>query len=224
MKKPVIYCDFDGTITEKDNIISIMKNFAPPEWEPIKDQILSGEISIRKGVGELFSLLPTAQKEQIADFAIGQAKIRPGFEDFVAFTREEGIPLYIVSGGIDFFVLPVLSQYGPFDGVFCNGSDFSGETIRIQWPNSCDDSCGNDCGCCKPSVIRRLGHGDEYFKIVIGDSVTDLEASKQADFVLARDLLREKCVEWGLSHAPFENFHDCIASIKNRTGVEEQAC
>lgn len=224
MKKPVIYCDFDGTITEKDNIISIMKNFAPPEWEPIKDQILSGEISIRKGVGELFALLPTAQKEQIADFAIGQAKIRPGFEDFIAFTREEGIPLYIVSGGIDFFVLPVLSQYGPFDGVFCNGSDFSGETIRIQWPNSCDDSCGNDCGCCKPSVIRRLGHGDEYFKIVIGDSVTDLEASKQADFVLARDLLREKCVEWELSYAPFENFHDCIASIKNRTGVKEQAC
>ncbi|WP_053365997.1 2-hydroxy-3-keto-5-methylthiopentenyl-1-phosphate phosphatase [Bacillus sp. FJAT-27245] len=224
MKKPVIYCDFDGTITEKDNIISIMKTFAPPGWERIKDQILSGEISIKKGVGELFSLLPTDEKNQIAEFAIEQARIRHGFDEFVAFTREEGIPLYIISGGIDFFVLPVLSEYGPFDGIFCNSSDFAGETIRILWPNSCDEKCGNGCGCCKPSVIRRLGHGDDYFKIVIGDSVTDLEAAKQADFVLARDLLLEKCKEWGLSHSPFESFLDCIESIKKRTGVNEQAC
>ncbi|RDU38372.1 2-hydroxy-3-keto-5-methylthiopentenyl-1-phosphate phosphatase [Neobacillus piezotolerans] len=224
MKKPVIYCDFDGTVTEKDNIISIMKAFAPPEWEPIKDQILSGQISIRKGVGELFSLLSSSDKERIAEFVIGQAKIREGFGEFVAYAREEGIPLYIVSGGIDFFVLPLLSQYGPFDGVFCNTSDFSGETIEIHWPNSCDENCGNDCGCCKPSVIRRLGHGRDYFKIVIGDSVTDLEAAKQADFVLARDLLLEKCGEWELPHDSFNNFYDCIASIKKRTEVKERAC
>ncbi|WP_316568314.1 2-hydroxy-3-keto-5-methylthiopentenyl-1-phosphate phosphatase [Neobacillus sp. YIM B06451] len=224
MKKPVIYCDFDGTVTEKDNIIAIMKTFAPPGWERIKDRILSGEISIRKGVGELFSLLPSEQKNQIAEFAVEQARIREGFGEFVSFTRKEGIPLYIVSGGIDFFVHPVLSEYGPFDGIFCNGADFGGETIRILWPNSCDESCENDCGCCKPSVIRRLGHGDDYFKIVIGDSVTDLEAAKQADFVLARDLLLEKCEEWGLPHSPFENFLDCIETIIKRTGVKEQAC
>ncbi|WP_059173741.1 2-hydroxy-3-keto-5-methylthiopentenyl-1-phosphate phosphatase [Bacillus sp. FJAT-27445] len=224
MKTPVIYCDFDGTITEKDNIISIMKTFAPPEWEPIKDQILSGETSIRKGVGELFSLLPSSEKGQIAEFAIEQAKIREGFGEFVAFTRKVGIPLYIISGGIDFFVEPVISQYGPFNGVFCNSADFSGERIHILWPNSCDEGCGNNCGCCKPSVIRRLGHGGDYFKIVIGDSITDLEAAKQADFVLARDLLKEKCEEWGLPHAPFDNFHDCLAWIKKKTGVKEQAC
>ena len=31
----IIFCDFDGTITENDNIIAIIRHFNPPGWEPI---------------------------------------------------------------------------------------------------------------------------------------------------------------------------------------------
>jgi 2-hydroxy-3-keto-5-methylthiopentenyl-1-phosphate phosphatase len=31
-KSLVLFCDFDGTITEKDNIVAIMRRFAPPQW------------------------------------------------------------------------------------------------------------------------------------------------------------------------------------------------
>ncbi|MGG3469938.1 2-hydroxy-3-keto-5-methylthiopentenyl-1-phosphate phosphatase [Neobacillus pocheonensis] len=223
MANPVIYCDFDGTITESDNIIAIMKKFAPPEWEAIKDQILSQQISIRQGVGRLFSLLPIDRREEITKYAIENAKIRAGFKEFVEFTREAGIPLYIVSGGIDFFVHPILSEYHPFTGIYCNESDFSDKKIRILWPNECDSLCNNDCGCCKPSIIRKLNHQNS-FKIVIGDSVTDLEAAKHADFVLARDLLQEKCQEWGINHHGFKTFFDCIEEIKKRIEVGELTC
>lgn len=224
MTKPVIFCDFDGTVTERDNIISMMEKFAPQGWELIKDQILSRQISINEGVGKLFSLLPTNLKEELTEFAIGNAKIRPGFEEFVEFARAKGIPLYIVSGGIDFFVYPILEKYGPFDGVYCNESDFTGERIKILWPNECDSLCKNDCGCCKPSIIRKLNNHEDRFKIVIGDSVTDLEAAKHADFVLARDLLQEKCVEWGINHQGFTSFFDCIEEIKKRIEVGELTC
>lgn len=223
MENPVIYCDFDGTITESDNIIAIMKKFAPPEWEGIKDQILSQEISIRQGVGGLFSLLPSDRREEITKFAIENAKIRAGFKEFTEFTREAGIPLYIVSGGIDFFVHPILSEYHPFAGIYCNESDFSNSKIEILWPNECDPLCNNDCGCCKPSIIRKLNHQNS-FKIVIGDSVTDLEAAKHAEFVLARDLLQEKCQEWGINHHGFMTFFDCIEEIKKRIEVGELTC
>lgn len=224
MTNPVIFCDFDGTVTESDNIISMMEKFAPHGWEVIKDQILSRQISISDGVGKLFSLLPTKLKEELTDFAIGNAKIRPGFEEFVEYARAKGIPFYIVSGGIDFFVYPILEKYGPFDGVYCNESDFTGETITILWPNECDSLCPNDCGCCKPSIIRKLNIQEDRFKIVIGDSVTDLEAAKHADFVLARDLLQEKCVEWGINHQGFTSFFDCIKEIKKRIEVDELTC
>nr|WP_317853543.1 2-hydroxy-3-keto-5-methylthiopentenyl-1-phosphate phosphatase [Neobacillus sp. Marseille-Q6967] len=221
MSKPIIYCDFDGTITESDNIIAIMKKFNPPGWEQIKDQILAQEIPISEGVGKLFAKLPSAMREEITRFAIENAKIREGFAEFVNYLREEGIPLYIVSGGIDFFVIPILEKYGPFDGLFCNHSDFSGEYIKILWPHECDSLCKNECGCCKPSIIRKVTKGKDSYNIVIGDSVTDLEAAKQADFVLARDFLEAKCAEWGIHHQGFTTFYDCIEAIKNRIEVKK---
>lgn len=218
MPNIAVFCDFDGTITEKDNIINIMKEFAPPEWDEIKNKILSQQISIQEGVGKMFSLLPSSLKEDIIKFTLENGKIRTGFQEFVDYLKKENIPLYIVSGGIDFFVQPVLEKYGPFDAIYCNGSDFSGETIKILWPYSCDDECENSCGCCKPSIMRKLEAGDTY-NIVIGDSVTDLEAAKQADLVIARDLLQEKSKEMNLNYHEFETFYECIEILKNVNGV-----
>lgn len=218
MSHPVIFCDFDGTVTEKDNIIAIMNRFGPEGWDELKEGVLNRTISIREGVGKMFSLLPVSLKEEIIEFAVENARIRPGFQDFLDFAKEEGIPVYIVSGGIDFFLDPIIKQFGPITGIYCNGSDFSREMITIEWPNSCDHHCANDCGCCKPSIMRKLEQGDTY-KIVIGDSVTDLEAAKQADFVLARDYLKVKCEEWEIPHTEFETFYDCIEALKIKAGV-----
>lgn len=219
MNKAVIFCDFDGTITNSDNIFAIMKHFDPPGWEPIKDAILAQEISIREGVSKMFSLLPTAKKDELIEFVLAQAQIREGFADFVAYTREQEIPLYIVSGGIDFFVHPLLEPFGPFAGVYCNESDFSRETIQLVFPHSCDEQCPSQgCGCCKPSIMRRLLKEDAQ-SVVIGDSITDLQAAKQADIIIARDFLIEKCEELGLSYEPFENFYDVMNIITEKLEV-----
>ena len=219
MKKPVIFCDFDGTVTNQDNIINIMKKFGPPGWEGVKDSILSQEISIQEGVGQMFRMLPSALKDEVIAYVLSEARIREGFADFVDYTRHHGIKLYIVSGGIEFFVKPLLEKYGPFDGIYCNESDFSRDQIEIIFPHSCDDLCTNQgCGCCKPSIIRRL-HDPETMSIVIGDSITDLEAAKLADVVIARDYLIDKCNELGISYHGFESFHDVTSIIESRLGV-----
>lgn len=61
-RQPVLFCDFDGTITTKDNIMAIMAAFAPPEWEEIKNDILAQKRSIRSGVGDMFHLIPSSKK------------------------------------------------------------------------------------------------------------------------------------------------------------------
>ncbi|RID87799.1 2-hydroxy-3-keto-5-methylthiopentenyl-1-phosphate phosphatase [Mesobacillus zeae] len=218
MDNTVIFCDFDGTVTEKDNIVRIMNEFAPPGWENLKEEVLTGRMTIKEGVGAMFSLLPTARKAEISEYAIKHAIVRPGFSEFVAFTREEKIPLYIVSGGIDFFVYPTLEKYGPFSGVYCNTSDFSGKTIKVSWPHECDELCLAGCGLCKPSIMRKLAGRDQY-KIVIGDSVTDFAAASEADFVLARDFLQGKCEELGIRHSPFHTFYDCLETLRSGAGV-----
>lgn len=205
----------------KDNIVSIMAEFAPPEWEGLKDQVLSRSISIQEGVGKMFHLLPSSLKEDIIRYVLETAKIREGFADFVQYTKEHKIPLYIVSGGIDFFVHPMLEAYGPFDGIYCNEADFERSTIQIEWPHSCDASCPNqNCGCCKPTIMRNLSNESTH-TIVIGDSVTDLEAAKIADTVISRDYLSERCEELDIPYEPFESFYDCINILEELQAIKK---
>lgn len=104
-RKPFVICDFDGTITMNDNIINIMKTFAPPEWVALKDGVLSKTLSIKEGVGRMFGLLPSRLKEEITSFVLEDAKIREGFREFVAFINEHEIPFYVISGGMDFLYI-----------------------------------------------------------------------------------------------------------------------
>ena len=94
-RKPFVICDFDGTITMNDNIINIMKTFAPPEWVALKDGVLSKTLLIKEGVGRMFGLLPSRLKEEITSFVLEDAKIREGFREFVAFINEHEIPFWI---------------------------------------------------------------------------------------------------------------------------------
>jgi len=221
MIRPIIFCDFDGTITNQDNIIHIMKKFDPPGWNTIKDHILSQKLSIQEGVKQMFSMLPSTLKNEVISFVLKEAQIREGFDEFVAYTKKHKIPLFIVSGGIDFFVQPLLEGYGPFAGIYCNEADFTVDNIKINFPHGCDPYCSSQgCGCCKPSIMRTLLTA-ESTSIVIGDSITDLEAAKLADIVIARDFLIERCEELNLPFQTFENFHDVISILETRVGVKQ---
>ncbi|WP_142246128.1 2-hydroxy-3-keto-5-methylthiopentenyl-1-phosphate phosphatase [Bacillus sonorensis] len=220
MRKPLIICDFDGTITTNDNIISIMKQFAPNEWIALKDGVLSKEISIQEGVGGMFALLESSLREEMTAFVLEQAEIRAGFKEFVAFLDECGIPFYVVSGGMDFFVYPLLEGIVERERIYCNKADFTGESIAIDWPHLCDDKCENECGCCKPSIIRRL-KGEDDFLVMIGDSVTDVEAAKRSDLRMARDYLLKECEALHLNHIAFQDFHDVKRALEETREVKE---
>lgn len=221
MSQKVIFCDFDGTVTKGDNIVSLMDRFAPKEWEDIKDAVLARTLSIREGVGRMFRLLPSSSKDDLLRYLLETTEIRPGFKEFVAYTKREGLALYIVSGGIDFFVYPLLEPFDiPPENIFCNGSDFSGERIEITWPYACGEECGNDCGCCKPGIMNRFDSSGVE-KIVIGDSVTDLQAAKKAHTVFARDYLLNVSKNFGIEATPFENFYDIINEFERRKEGEE---
>ncbi|BBH19663.1 2-hydroxy-3-keto-5-methylthiopentenyl-1-phosphate phosphatase [Paenibacillus baekrokdamisoli] len=215
-KKRVIFCDFDGTITENDNIIAIIRHFNPPGWETIVNDIVGQRKSIRQGVGELFQLLPSSKKQEVIEYAIKNARIRAGFTDLLDYCAKNDVEFYVTSGGIDFFVYPLLAPFDiELDHIYCNGSDFTSEQIEITWPHACEGDCTNECGMCKTSIIRRFP-ADTYTRILIGDSVTDFEGAKIADIVFARSHLTLKCKELGLAYYEFETFHDVLDVMKQQ--------
>ncbi|TCI21738.1 2-hydroxy-3-keto-5-methylthiopentenyl-1-phosphate phosphatase [Exiguobacterium sp. SL-9] len=202
-----ILCDFDGTITAEDNIIALMKAFAPPDWVELKDAVLEQRMSIRSGVGQMFALLPSTDAETYRDYLLNRITVRQGFPDLLAQVEAHGWKFDVVSGGMDFFVQPILAGYVDPEHIYCNVADFSDETVTVAWPYACDEQCTNDCGCCKPTIARRIVNPADRL-IVIGDSVTDFEVAKRADVVYARGQLITLCEAEGIAYAPFETFDD----------------
>lgn len=214
LKKPVIFCDFDGTITENDNILEIMKHFDPAGWTAIVEAIMAQRITLQEGVGSMFALFPSAMKDDVIRYVEKQLRIRAGFPELLRYCRDNGIEFLVASGGIDFFVYPALA---PFDidpsHIYCNGSDFSGERIRITWPNACGPNCEEQgCGMCKPSIIHNYAP-DQYERIMIGDSISDFKAAQVAETIFARSHLAERCEELGVPFYRFESFHEVISQL-----------
>lgn len=219
-KKTVIFCDFDGTITLSDNIVAIMKQFQPAGYEPIMKDTVDQKISLQQGVSAMFALIPSEQKNEVTQFVLGQAGIRDGFAEFLSYVREEEIEFFVTSGGMDFFIDPLLAPFGiPSDHVYCNRADFTGDHIQILWPHPCEAPCTNDCGMCKATIMRRFDPSS-YERILIGDSLTDFQGAKIADLVYSRSILTKKCEELQLPHVPFTTFFDILKDLQLKRAQE----
>jgi 2-hydroxy-3-keto-5-methylthiopentenyl-1-phosphate phosphatase len=215
-----IYCDFDGTITEKDMIITLMEQFAPQGWEAIKDAVLSRTISVQEGVGRMFAMIPSDQIQEMVEYARRIVQIRPGFAEFMDYVRRSSLEFYVTSGGMDFFVYPILAPWVPKEQIYCNRVDSTGPFIRIQWPHDCDAQCSGGCGCCKPSIMRQTRRPG-CKQIVIGDSVTDAKAAKEADLVIARGYLVDICEQEHIPYRVFRDFYD-VRNILEELRQEER--
>ncbi|MDX7997609.1 MtnX-like HAD-IB family phosphatase, partial [Bacillus subtilis] len=75
--------------------------------------------------------------EEITSFVLEDAKIREGFREFVSFINEHEIPFYVISGGMYFFVYPLLEGIVQKDSIYCNHASFDNDYIHIDWPHSC---------------------------------------------------------------------------------------
>ena len=216
-KKLIIFSDFDGTITERDVIVMIMEKFAPPEWVQIKDKILyKRSITLKDGVEKLFSLIDSSKKNEIVEFVKKEAKIRAGFDEFLDFCEKERIEFNVTSGGLDFFVEPVLERYKKKLKIFCNLGNFNSNKIKIDYkylPKNCN-VCG-DCSCCKIEIIEKYPK-DKYTSILIGDSLSDLAASTVADTVFARSDLIKYLKQGKISYILFQNFHEVKEQLAQR--------
>lgn len=213
----VIFSDFDGTITERDVIVMIMEKFASQEWILIKDKILyERTITLKDGVEKLFSLIESSKRTQITNFVKKEVKLRAGFVEFLDFCNTNEIEFNVLSGGLDFFVEPVLENYKDKLKIFCNLGNFDSKNIKINYkylPKNCT-LCG-ECGCCKIEIIENYPK-DRFHRVVIGDSLTDLAPSKIADLVFARADLIKYLEQEKIPCLPFKDFFEVQKQLQQK--------
>lgn len=202
----IIACDFDGTVTNTDTIAAIIEQFEPVHGNAIVERIISQEISIKTGVSELFNLLRSTDKDTVIQYAIEEVAIRPGFQQLLDKAAEKRIPFYIISGGMHFFIDPILSQFHGLKEVFANEIDFTEEYMKVIWTHPCDIYCDNDCGTCKPSIVRLIAGNRKV--IAIGDSVTDILLAQEADILFTTGKLSDYAQANNIDYHHFETFYD----------------
>ncbi len=216
LAKPlVVFCDFDGTITVHDMVISICKQFCPPSWREIVDDILARKKSVKDGVSEMFAMIPSNRKNDIVQFAQETMRPREGFQEFLHFCKANGLRFVVCSGGIDFFVEPLMKPYSEFvDMIYSIPSDFTGPMIALRHNRACESE-----GTCKVKVM------EEYpgsIRILIGDSITDLHGAHSASRVFARGRLKKYLDDEHVLYQPFETFYDVQGVLEKFKGTDHE--
>jgi 2-hydroxy-3-keto-5-methylthiopentenyl-1-phosphate phosphatase len=207
---PVVFCDFDGTITQLDVTDQILAQFAHPSWREVEREWVLGLIGSRECLERQIALVDAPPREFHA--VIDSIKIDPHYPAFCRFTRRRRVPLYIVSDGFDYVISRVLKRAG-VAGALRNGSHLFANTLRVEgrrllpsFPHSAEP-CEHGCATCKAAIIRQHREGRQPI-VFVGDGMSDRFAVEVADLVFAKRQLLAYCRENGISCHPFETFED----------------
>jgi len=206
LHEKIVFCDFDGTITEDETFVAILKEFSPELATEIIPQMYDFKITLRDGVRRIIEGIPSARFPEIIEFVKGK-KIRKGFGDFLFYLKELEIPFIVISGGLRPVIEIMLEDYrDKIAAVYALDVDLSGEFIRI---NS-DYEEGDEL--VAKTAVMGLYNTKEI--IAIGDSLTDINMAMNADIVFARDRLSQYLDKRGQRYKEWKNFID----IRNELG------
>lgn len=216
-----ILCDFDGTIATRDVTDSLLEEFALPGWEEIESAWKNGRIGSRDCMSGQVDLI-RATRRQLDDH-LDSVEIDPGFPAFAATCADAGVPLTVVSDGLDYAIRRILVRHG-LGGlpILANRLEMAGpDRYRLAFPHANPD-CAKSSGTCKCAIAASGATGGArggVLNLLIGDGASDMCAAGAVDLVFAKDKLLTYCRD---RHLPFVAFRDFVhASDLLATLLEE---
>jgi 2-hydroxy-3-keto-5-methylthiopentenyl-1-phosphate phosphatase len=181
--KPIVFCDFDGTITAQETFVAVLKQFSPELAAKLIPQMYELKITLREGVRQILESIPSSQLPEIIEFAQSQP-IRAGFSEFLDFLESQNIQFVIISGGLRVMVETVLGKelIKKVTAIHAIDVDTTGSHFRV---------ISNYEG--ETELVDKVKVMSLYAteqQIAIGDSVTDLNMALNVPVVFARDRLK----------------------------------
>jgi 2-hydroxy-3-keto-5-methylthiopentenyl-1-phosphate phosphatase len=210
-ERPLVVCDFDGTVCRVDMGNAFLQRFAKG-WEEIDRSYSAGEVGSRAAYRKIAPFF-RANRSQVLDFVLRRERLDPFFPEFLSFCRGRKIDLKIVSDGLDVYIEAILRKHG-LDVEFYSNRLLFRENGRIDFDFPlASEECGR-CGTCKRSLLDRFR--PDYDRIIyIGDGYSDVCPARAADQVFAKPILYEKCEKNGTPCLRYEDFGDIRRCLEN---------
>jgi 2-hydroxy-3-keto-5-methylthiopentenyl-1-phosphate phosphatase len=209
-----VVTDFDGTLMHQDvgdEIMHALGVFREPAAIEASGRVARREIGSMEWIKVAYSFL-AGRKEEV-DRVIANVHPRRGALDFLRFCREHGIPVTILSDGMEYYITEIVRKFGiRAERIIANPIRYREDgtyELGLQNPN---EAC-RWCGCCKAAVVRQL-KAEGYRIVYIGDGTSDYYGSSFADWVFARGSLERYLRQEGTPHFRFETFDDVLAELQ----------
>jgi 2,3-diketo-5-methylthio-1-phosphopentane phosphatase len=232
-----VLLDFDGTLVGPNVAIILVEQFAEDGAvlaHTVDEELHSGKITLREAWSRQAALLPPDRIPEMAAWAVRNTPLRPGALELIGLLQQYGVPTTVVSGGLDFYIHPILENAGIRLPVLCDGMERTPEgRLLVTHPHG-HATC-RLCGICKAQVTRGAAEGGVR-TVFIGDGSTDRYAAEVADIVFARRRLKLYCEKAQVPFFPFEEFAPVTQQLRRwlegseplperrRLGVASSAC
>ena len=209
----VIYCDFDGTVTQDDVIDTLLIELADPSWRFVETEWEEGLIGSRECLARQIPLIRGGWKA--IEKQLDAIALDPTFGDFARWCMAHHVPLRIVSDGIDRVIEVLLARANiQVDAIYANHlvESPAGElSLAFPYPST---QRGCNAGLCKCERMEDIA--DTPLRVVIGDGRSDVCWAHRADWLFAKSRLLTHCRAEGIACIPFENFNTVRLAIMRR--------
>jgi 2-hydroxy-3-keto-5-methylthiopentenyl-1-phosphate phosphatase len=130
--------------------------------------------------------------------------------------KERGVPLTIVSDGIDLIVEAVLRRHGLLHlPVFSNHLRWNEAGVPVLSFPFAAQGCESGAGTCK-CVLTRAAEPASARSVYIGDGQSDQCVAAKIRTVFAKGTLREWCDRQAIAYEPFETLGDVAERLFSR--------
>lgn len=215
-QSPILFIDFDGTISKRDVIDRILDQFADSRWLETEEKWLSGKIGSRQCLREQFSFV-RALPEELNEF-LDTLELDEGILPLLRFCEEAIIDVHIVSDGFEYYIRRLLANAGLQQSILENTGIWANRLLphgRKKWKTEFpyfENVCQDGCATCKPAVMKKL-NAFAAPSIFVGDGLSDCFAAKIADIVFAKSKLSEFCLKERIPQTAYSSLRqvaDCL--------------
>lgn len=209
-----IFCDFDGTITEKDVSLALLDKFTDGSWRNMGKSVAKGNIGSKGAyllIKDVLNSERKLEKDSMVKFSLDFVKISDGFEELVSYCKDNKVKFLVVSDGFDLYIEPILSRIEENIEYYAIHMEVEDGQVKFSFPNSVD-FC-DLCATCKLHILRKFNG----FKVYIGNGISDRCPIEEADVVFAKLRLIDICRDRSVDFITFDNFREVLRILKKKT-------
>jgi len=208
---PAVLTDFDDTAAAQNVAEMLLNQFGAPDWKDVRQRFRDGQINLKEYQEITFRSI-RADRATMQSYVKDHASLRPFFRELWRFCQSNGIPMVVVSQGLDFYIEALLERAGISRvPVYAVDTEFEAGQISYFYNHAYpgEESQGNSKGFVVESFQER-----GCYVFFAGDGQSDLVAARKADVTYAHRTLARLCDEESIPYQPFEDFRGMLLAVR----------